>query len=230
MFFVWDREVQLPVPLDIHTHTHIYTLHIIIYKCACACVYAYARVRVCVFFISTKKSKVYRAGPMDKSGITTLVGFSLRENEREKENNKILHTSTGYTLYYTLLCHAFYSFVHAVTRSIYYSHNSFWCSFFRWVRRTFRRTCSENRTIHYIVATYERPVCIRFEWTLSSIVGSLYICRFSFVRYNGVTLRKRPRHSFTTKCYSELYIPVILVINKCLNIRSNFRRLYIFFI
>lgn len=77
---------------------------------------------VCVIHLYQENEGI--AGSMDKSGITTLVGFNLIEKtrKREKKNNKI-HTHTGYIL----LCLAFYSFVHAVTQRIYYSHN--WCWF-----------------------------------------------------------------------------------------------------
>jgi len=95
--------------LSIHTHTNTRVY-----------------IHVCVIHLYQENEGI--AGSMDKSGITTLVGFSLRENEREKENNKI-HTRTGYIL----LCLAFYSFVHAVTRRIYYCHNWCWFLFIFWM-------------------------------------------------------------------------------------------------
>jgi len=60
-----DRDaVQLPVPVSVYTRKH-------------------AR-RVCVLLNSTEKTKVYTRrsqSPMDRSGIATLVGFRLEENE-----------------------------------------------------------------------------------------------------------------------------------------------------
>lgn len=138
--------------LSIHTHTLILTyIHAYSYTCMVG-------VYVCVLFTSTKKTKVYEAGPMDKSGITTLVGFNLRKWKREREQN--LHTRTGYIL---LLCLTFYSFVHAVTGPIYYGHNNHWCpysffSFFffdapRIPEYSIALVGMKNRSIRYIVAT-----------------------------------------------------------------------------
>lgn len=106
MFFVWDRRGPASCPSQYtHTHIRVYIKH------------------VCVIHLYQENEGI--AGSMGKSGITTLVGFSHRENEGEKENNKI-HTRTGYIL----LCLAFYSFVHAVTQRIYYGHNWCWFLFF----------------------------------------------------------------------------------------------------
>lgn len=73
--------VQLPVPLNTHAHTQKFTC-----------------VRTSVCYSSLPRKRMYKAGPMDKSGITTLVGFSIRGEKRERKNNKI-HTQTGYILY-----------------------------------------------------------------------------------------------------------------------------------
>jgi len=167
--------------LSLSIHTHSYT----------RVLYTY----VCVIHLYQENEGI--AGSVDKSGITTLVGFSLRENEREKENNKI-HTRTGYIL----LCLAFYSFVHAVTRRIYYGHNWCWFLFF------FLDALSGHSTAFIVVewkidwsATLlplKRPVYLLYY--INSFIKALYTCLFPCIRFNYLPrcIENAPAASFTT--------------------------------
>lgn len=154
------------------------------------------------------------AGPMDKSGITTLVGFSLRENEREKENNIIL-TRTGYILCYYAM-HFTVSFMRwpdqFITATIVFDARFFQCA--QW---TFRRcTCLNWKPIDSIHCCHLSALYVFL------LLNSFKFCRLPifvvFLRFISMAyqlpLWKRPCHSFITNSIRNCILLVLLVIIK----------------
>jgi len=131
----------------------------ILYTHKLTCVSVYIFICVCVIHLYQEKEGI--AGSMDKSGITTLVGFSLRENERERERERITKSTLVQVTYYYVL-HFTVSFMRWPNEFIRATIGAV-VLFFGCAQRTFRRTYKmKNRSIRYIVVTYKRPVYLLY--------------------------------------------------------------------